>query len=137
MDGDDIVVGTDEVTITDIDYSANIITVDQSISWSDGDPVSLSYNGDAPDIGAKESPYSSETDTETIVSIDPSSQSVSAGDTFTINVSCVPGQPIKSFELNISFDPSLLTANSVTEGDIFDGYTTYFNSGTIYFNWST
>ena len=58
---------------------------------------------------------------DTIVSIDPSSQTVSAGETFTINVSCVPGQPIKAFELKLSFNASLLQANSVTEGDIFDG----------------
>jgi len=75
--------------------------------------------------------YAAGDEGDTIVSIDPSSQTVSAGDTFTINVSCVPGQPIKSFELELSFDPSLLTANSVTEGDIFDGYTTFFISGTI------
>ena len=29
------------------------------------------------------------------------------------------------------FDASLLQVNSVTEGDIFDNYTTFFNPGTI------
>ena len=67
----------------------------------------------------------------TTVSIDPSSQIVSSGETFTVNVSCVPGQPIKSFEFKLSFDASLLQVNSVTEGDIFDGYDTFFNAGTI------
>jgi len=67
----------------------------------------------------------------TIVSIDPSSQIVSPGQTFTVNVSCVPEEPIKSFEFKLAFDASLLQANSVTEGDIFDGYTTFFNAGTI------
>jgi len=38
---------------------------------------------------------------------------------------------MKSYELKISFDPSLLHANMVTEGAIFTGYTTFFNAGTI------
>jgi len=68
---------------------------------------------------------------ETIVSIDPSSQAIYPGGSFTIDVYCVPAQPIKSFELKISFAPSLLRATSVTEGDIFQGYTTFFNPGSI------
>lgn len=66
-----------------------------------------------------------------VVSVSPSSQIVGPQDTFTIDVSCVPGQPIKSFELKFSFDASLVMVDSVSEGDIFNGYTTYFNSGTI------
>ena len=68
---------------------------------------------------------------DTTVSLDPSSQTVSAGDTFIVNVSCTPGQPIKAFEFRLAFDPSLLQATLVDEGDIFDGYTTFFNAGTI------
>jgi len=67
----------------------------------------------------------------TIISVDPSSQTVSSEETFTIDVYCNPGQSIKSFELKLSFDASLLQVNSVTEGDIFAGYTTFFNPGTI------
>jgi len=67
----------------------------------------------------------------TTVSVDPPSQTVSPGETFTVDIFCVPGQQIKSFELKLSFDSLLLQANSVTEGDIFGGYFTYFNSGTI------
>jgi len=48
----------------------------------------------------------------TTVSIYPSSQTVSSGDTFTVNVSCGPDQPIKSFEFKLSFDASLFRANS-------------------------
>jgi len=65
------------------------------------------------------------------INIDPLSKTVSTGESFSINVSCVPGQPIKSFEFKLSFDPSLLQINSVTEGDIFNGYSTFFSSGTI------
>lgn len=72
--------------------------------------------------------YASDT---TVVRIDLSSQMINAGDMFIVNVSCVPNQPIRSFELKLSFNPLLLHANSVTEGNIFNGYTTFFNSGTI------
>ena len=70
-------------------------------------------------------------DFETTVYINPSSQTVFLEDTFTIGVYCAPGQPIKSFEFKLSFNASLLQVNSVTEGNIFDGYATFFNSGTI------
>jgi len=69
-------------------------------------------------------------DTSTI-NVDPLSRTISTGESFTFNVYCIPGQPIKAFELKLSFDPSLLQINSVTEGDFFNGYETFFNSGTI------
>ncbi len=67
----------------------------------------------------------------TLVSVNPSSQTVSAGDTFTITVECFPQQPVKAFELKISFNPSLVRATSVAEGDIFSGYQTFFGDGEI------
>jgi len=67
----------------------------------------------------------------TILSINPATQTVDAGDNFTIDVYCVPGQPIKAFEFKLTFDETLVTAIDVTEGNIFNGYTTFFNSGTI------
>jgi hypothetical protein len=67
----------------------------------------------------------------TVVQVDPATLVVSAEETFTLDISCVPGQSIKSFELKVSFDPLLLRANSVSEGAIFEGYTTFFNEGTI------
>jgi Divergent InlB B-repeat domain/Cohesin domain len=63
--------------------------------------------------------------------ISPANRTVLAGQTFTLNVSCTPGQPIKSFEFKVTFNPTLLQANLVTEGNIFNGYSTYFNDGTI------
>ena len=82
-------------------------------------------------IGASIIPSTVGINDTTNVSIDPPSKTVSPGETFTIDVFCVPSQQIKSYELKLSFDPLLLQANSVTEGDIFDGYTTIFNTGTI------
>ena len=76
-----------------------------------------------PGVGADE--------LDIIINIGPASQTVDAGETFTVNVSCTPGRPIKAYEFKVSFDASLLQANSVVEGDIFDGYTTFSNAGTI------
>lgn len=76
-------------------------------------------------------PLRVQADDPTLVQVSPASTTVSAGQTFTINVACTPGQSIKSFELKVSFNPTLLQANAVSEGNIFNGYTTFFNAGTI------
>jgi hypothetical protein len=55
VQGDDITIGTEDVTITAVDYGSEVITIDREISWNDGYFVSLRYNGSAPDIGAIES----------------------------------------------------------------------------------
>ncbi len=55
IDPDTIRVGENRVQIVSINRSSNEITVDSSISWSDGDPVNLDYFGLAPDLGAFES----------------------------------------------------------------------------------
>jgi PKD repeat protein len=68
---------------------------------------------------------------DTSISINPVSQSVSAGAAVSIIVNGVPEQPVKAFELKVSFNPSLLQVTSVSEGDLFDGYTTFFNPGII------
>jgi len=70
-------------------------------------------------------------DGPTLVQVSPSETTVSALQTFSLNITCNPSQPIKAFEMKVSFDPSLLQANSVTEGTIFSGYSTFFNDGTI------
>jgi hypothetical protein len=68
---------------------------------------------------------------DTAVYIDPSTQTIAPGGTFTVDVYSDPSEPIKSFEFRVSFDHTLVHANSITEGNIFDGYTTFFNEGTI------
>ena len=55
IDPDTIRVGGNRVQIVSIDRATHVITVDASISWSDGDPVYLDYFGLAPDLGAFES----------------------------------------------------------------------------------
>jgi chitodextrinase len=67
----------------------------------------------------------------TSVSVNPSIQTVNASSTFVVTVECLPQQPVKAFELKLSFNPSRVRATSVTEGDFFEGYTTFFNPGEI------
>ena len=67
----------------------------------------------------------------TFVSVSPASQMVVAGEMFNVSVLCVPQQAVKAFELKVSFDASLLQATSVSEGEIFEGFQTFFNAGVI------
>src|SRR4029453_7900447 len=60
--GDMIQVGANSpVEIISIDYATNVITLASAQSWSNGQAVSLAYNGSAPDIGAFESTTGSAT----------------------------------------------------------------------------
>jgi len=67
----------------------------------------------------------------TTVRINPTGQTVSAGESIVVTVDCSPVQPVKAFELKLSFNPSILVATSVSEGSFFDGYNTFFNAGII------
>jgi hypothetical protein len=67
----------------------------------------------------------------TVVRISPSSQTVSNGESFTVNIFVDPGEPVNGVAFALSYDASLIHADSVTEGDLFDGFTTFFNPGTI------
>jgi len=53
--GDQIQIGTDTVTITDVNYGTNVITISRSITWVDNDDVSMIYYGSAQDVGVNES----------------------------------------------------------------------------------
>ncbi|MDH7506316.1 MAG: cohesin domain-containing protein [Candidatus Thermoplasmatota archaeon] len=74
--------------------------------------------------------YADETQNTTVY-VNPESQVVAKNENFNITINCSPAQPIKSFELKLSFDASLLQANEVLQGDIFNGFDTFFNSGVI------
>jgi hypothetical protein len=62
MDGWDIVDGdiiqlegqTQTAQIIKVDYETNTITVDNALTWNQGQGISLAYKGAAPDIGAYE-----------------------------------------------------------------------------------
>jgi len=55
VEPDEIQIGAERVMIVSVDYSTNVVTIDRSISWAAGAPVSLPWNGSAPDIGMVES----------------------------------------------------------------------------------
>jgi hypothetical protein len=54
----------------------------------------------------------------TEVYILPAGQTVGAGGTFTVDVAVDPATAIAGAQLNLGFDPSLLSANTVTEGNL-------------------
>jgi hypothetical protein len=49
--GDIIRIGNTIAAISDINYDNNTITLTTRVSWQNRDPVSLTYQGDRPDIG--------------------------------------------------------------------------------------
>ena len=53
----------------------------------------------------------------TILSVLPSSQTVNAGETFSIDVYLNPGEPIIMVQIDMSFDASLIQCNSVSNGN--------------------
>lgn len=78
-------------------------------------------------------PYglSDETYTLTTVNVSIPSSVYGLGETFVTTISCIPGQPIKAYEFSLTYDPSIITIQSVSEGDIFSGFETFSNNGTV------
>lgn len=74
---------------------------------------------------------SSAQDPVTAISVSPSMLTVAPNETFTMFIYCVPGQAMKSFELCVSYDPDIIQATTVTQGNIFDGHNTFFNDGSM------
>jgi len=56
---------------------------------------------------------------------------VTEGDHFALNISCFPTEPIKAWELKVSFPPELLQVINISQGDFFDGYQTFAMNGLI------
>ena len=63
-----------------------------------------------------------------IVSVSAPTQAVSSGQQFTVNINVQPNNAIAGAQFNLSFNPSLVSVNSVTEGNLFkqSGASTYF-----------
>lgn len=136
--GDNIFIGDDlNLEVIGVDYNTETITVNRSITWSDGEDVSLSaYNGTAPDIGAYEfissGPNTTPPEITNIIRItsDPLDTNASFGwinitatvtgnsevNTVMINVSCPNGS---------SFNVSM---------NAIESNTYYYNTSTIFSN---
>lgn len=69
----------------------------------------------------------------TPVSVSPTSQTVASGQTFTVDILLDPAVAIAGAQFDLSFDPSLVTAISVAEGNLLNqgGCGTFFLPGTI------
>ncbi len=60
-------------------------------------------------------------------------QVVAAGTQFTVKITVQPNNAIAGVQFNLTFNPSLVTANNVTEGNLLKqgGASTYFQAGQI------
>jgi len=67
----------------------------------------------------------------TFVNITPCLQQVNINDTFIVNVTIDPAVGIAGAQFELSFNASLLEVIKVEEGDLFNGYDTFFNNGSI------
>jgi hypothetical protein len=58
---------------------------------------------------------------------------VNAGAQFTVDIIVTPGTAIAGAQFNLAFNPSLVTASNVAQGNLLSqgGASTYFNPGTI------
>jgi hypothetical protein len=58
---------------------------------------------------------------------------IQSGEQFTVSIAVVPSTAIAGMQFDLSFDPSLVTVDSVKEGDLLGqgGASTFFNSGNI------
>jgi hypothetical protein len=69
----------------------------------------------------------------TTVSVSPSRQPAEPGGTFTVSIVIDPGTAIAGVQFDLTFDPSLVTVDSVEEGGLLrqDGASTYFTPGVL------
>jgi hypothetical protein len=72
-------------------------------------------------------------DPATAVIVQPASKVVGIGETFTVAVYVTPDVQIAGVQFSLSFTPSVVTANAVTQGNLLTqgGAVTFFQAGTI------
>ncbi|NQT71780.1 MAG: hypothetical protein HQ553_03295 [Chloroflexi bacterium] len=65
------------------------------------------------------------------IDVSVSTDTVGGGETFTVDIMVTPNNSIAGAQFDLSFDSSLVTVDSVEEGNLLsrDGASTYFNSG--------
>jgi trimeric autotransporter adhesin len=75
---------------------------------------------------------------DTSMSISPSSQTVNAGDTFSVDVTLNTTGQTRGAQFSMNFDPALVEVNTITEGTFYSDWATsnppaftYFQPGTI------
>jgi hypothetical protein len=50
---------------------------------------------------------------------------------FNVTITCIPVRPIKGWELQVNYNKDVLQVQSVTEGNFFSPYPTFFSAGII------
>jgi len=67
------------------------------------------------------------------VSVSPSSQTVSQGETFTVAIFVEPDRDIAGVQFSLKFNGSLISVKTVSEGELLkkSGLNTFFNEGKI------
>ena len=68
-----------------------------------------------------------------VTSVSAPAQPVNSNQQFSVSIMVQPTSPIAGAQFSLSFNPSLATINSITEGNLFNqnGASTYFLAGTI------
>ena len=68
-----------------------------------------------------------------VVTVSVSEQDIGPGEEFTVIINVEPNNSINGMQFDMQFDPSLVTAADVIEGNLLyqNGAMTYFNPGTI------
>jgi hypothetical protein len=68
-----------------------------------------------------------------IVTVSAPTQPVSQGQQFTVNITVQPNNSIAGVQFSLSFNPTLVSINNVTQGNLLNqsGASTYFTAGTI------
>jgi hypothetical protein len=68
-----------------------------------------------------------------VVSVSVPVGTVEPGEQFTININVQPNNAIAGMQFDLSFNPDIVTIDSITEGNLLTqhGASTYFNTGTI------
>lgn len=67
----------------------------------------------------------------TSINVTPENTAVLEGDNFTIDIYCTPHKPMVAYEFKIAFNPTIVNAQSVVRGNIFNEFITIFSPGII------
>jgi hypothetical protein len=68
-----------------------------------------------------------------VVSVSVPTGTINQGQQFTVSINTVPNNAIAGMQFNLTFNPAVVTVNSITEGNLFKqgGASTYFSAGNI------